>query len=101
MDSSGFMTGFDRLDDSPEFSGNFLKNYMQIGKELTELELCKVWETCDQFWSHSASKGMQDSLGIQFYIPLVLIDAPWLQNWSQVSQTLQSSGSVSSLPICM
>ena len=34
--------GLDKLDDSPEFSEDFRRNFMQIGKELTELELCKV-----------------------------------------------------------
>ena len=35
-------TDFYKLDDRPKFSEDFFKKIMQIGKKLTELEVCKV-----------------------------------------------------------
>ena len=34
----------------------FKKKFMQIGKELTKLGLCKVWETCDLKINHRSLK---------------------------------------------
>ena len=42
MGNPKILMGLNKSDNCPEFSEDFLKEFMQIGKELTELELCKV-----------------------------------------------------------